>query len=358
VQRIFADYVAGKSINRLVNELNAEGVPTASGRGRWHKPTVWKVLGNRAYLGEARMMRRKYHNGHDGRAGFVWRSTEETVPLPEGTIPPLVDQATFDRVQLRLERNKEAMHDPQAKTDTLLRGGFVKCGSCGCNMVVVRQRKYTFYKCQTSERMKGECVWHTISATALDAAVWSRVEAILSEPERLRRILAVPTRDLAAEIAEIDSRIEELQREYSNLAGLVRRLGEGDDATEGLLDEMREGKHRQRALEESRHRLADEAEDAEARARRVEATIEAVSGLSEQVAALDYHSKRQVLIDLDVTVAVYPSRHESPYHWVMKAFDRDDRGRHLWLDSAPAARSLSFPHQQSSRCRSAEAGSR
>jgi hypothetical protein len=63
-----------------------------------------------------------------------------------------------------------------------------------------------------------------------------------------------------------------------------------------------------------------------------------------------------VLIDLDGMVAVYPSRHESPYHWVMKAFDRDDRGNYLWLDSAP--KRVSFPHRQSSKYRSAATGSR
>ncbi|MCD6034166.1 MAG: hypothetical protein K0S78_6352 [Thermomicrobiales bacterium] len=59
-------------------------------------------------------------------------------------------------------------------------------------------------------------------------------------------------------------------------------------------------------LEEARERLATEAADVEERGRRVDATIAAVAGLSEQVCSLDYTGKRQAMIDLGVAVRVYP----------------------------------------------------
>lgn len=321
VRRVFADYVGGKSINGIVKDLNSEGVPTSTGKGRWHKSQVGNILHNRAYLGEARMMRRKYATDEDGHVTYSERPESETVLLPEGTIPPLIPQSVFDRAQLRLDKNKEALHDPQAHQDALLRGGFVKCGGCGCTMIVARRPNFIDYHCQTSHRASGagQCTYHTISARKLDSAVWSRVEAILSEPERLRRILALPARDLTTEVASIEDRIEELKREGSGLARTVARLEEGDDAAETLLASIREVAQRRRVLEESRDRLVQEATDAESRARRVDATIEAVSGLSEHVGALDYQGKRQAMIDLGVQVEVYPRGHESGEHWVMVA---------------------------------------
>jgi chromosome segregation ATPase len=113
-----------------------------------------------------------------------------------------------------------------------------------------------------------------------------------------RGALAVPAQDLTGEIAAVEGRSEELKREASGLARAVARLEEGDDATESLLDEMREVAQRRRALKESRDRLIAKAEDPEGRADRIEATIAAVEGLSDQVEALDYHGKRQALIDL------------------------------------------------------------
>ena len=90
VKRIFADFVSGKSIARIVAELNDEDIPTNTGAGRWHKPTVWNLLRCRAYLGEAVMMRTQY--GDDGKSRVLRPESEEMVYLPEGTIPPLIER--------------------------------------------------------------------------------------------------------------------------------------------------------------------------------------------------------------------------------------------------------------------------
>jgi site-specific DNA recombinase len=135
IRRIFADFVAGKSLSSIVAELNAEGVPTNTGMGKWHKPTIWRLLSNRSYLGEAVMMQTTY--GANGKSR-VLRPEEEMVTLPAGTIPPIVDRLTFERAQARLERNKADLVRPTDSTDTLLRGGFVYCGACGRRMVVKR----------------------------------------------------------------------------------------------------------------------------------------------------------------------------------------------------------------------------
>jgi hypothetical protein len=55
---------------------------------------------------------------------------------------------------------------------------------------------------------------------------------------------------------------------------------------------------------------------------------------------LDYSGKRQALSDLGVPVAVYPSWHESPYRWVMSAFEMKDGGRRLWVDGEALNRVL------------------
>jgi hypothetical protein len=152
--------------------------------------------------------------------GRRWIPEAEIVLLPEGTIPPLIDRLTFERAQARLGRNKSELARPSDSTDTLLRGGFVFCGSCGRRMVVKRsthkRRKQVRYICQ----YRDTCRLHVITASILDEGVWSRVSAILAEPERLRAVLSEPSRDFAGEIAAIDGRIEELRREESGLTRL------------------------------------------------------------------------------------------------------------------------------------------
>ncbi len=131
---IFANFVAGKSLSRILAELNDEGIPTNTGTGRWHKPTVWNMLRSRAYFGEAVMMRTTY----DTEGNRVLRPVDEMAALPVGTIPPLTDRLTFGRAQARLEWNKSELVRPTDSTDALLPGGFVSCGSCRRRMTVKR----------------------------------------------------------------------------------------------------------------------------------------------------------------------------------------------------------------------------
>ena len=349
VKRIFADFVGGKSLTRIVAELNDEGVPTNTGRGKWHKPTLWHLLRCRSYLGEATVMRTQF--GEDGKSR-VLRPEAEIVTLPEGTIPPLIDRLTFERAQSRLARNKSELARPADLTDTLLRGGFVFCGACGRRMVVKRSKHNGVQQVRYICQYRDTCRLHVITASILDEGVWSRVSAILANPERLRVVLSEPSRDLAGEIVAIDRRVEELRREESGLTRLGAKLEEGDDALESVLTELREVKARRRMLEGTREQLQSELEDEASRLGRIEATIAAVEEAS-SVPTLDYSGKRQALSDLGVRVAVYPSWHESPYRWVMSAFEmKDGGGRRLWVDGealkrVSAAASPSIPPSRS-----------
>jgi hypothetical protein len=286
-------------------------------------------------------MRRQFGKDENGKQTMTYRPEEETVLLPEGTIPAIVDRLTFGRAKERLERNKAELARPTENTDALLRAGFVFCGACGHRMVINRDRiDRIYYRCQTGIRDPEQCRVHSIAIASLDLAVWSRIEQILRDPERLRAILAVPTRDLAGEIRAIDSRIEELKREEAGLVRLAARLEEGDDAAETLLAQVREVAQRRRVLVETRERLTIEADDADSRARRVDATIDAVAGLSGRVAALDYHEKRQAMADLGVKVAVYPKGHESGEYWVMVAMWQEEGRTKLAFAGEPREAAL------------------
>lgn len=55
--------------------------------------------------------------------------------LPEGTYPPIISQKLFDRLQERLQRNKEeSSRRSKRHEEYLLRAGFIHCGYCGRRM--------------------------------------------------------------------------------------------------------------------------------------------------------------------------------------------------------------------------------
>ncbi|MCD2492476.1 recombinase family protein [Lacrimispora sp. NSJ-141] len=82
-QRMFAEYAAGKAMQEICDELNAQGLRTTRGK-EFGVKTMNKMLQNRAYIGE-------YHHGD--------------IVVPDG-MPALVDVATFEKVQRRFVENK------------------------------------------------------------------------------------------------------------------------------------------------------------------------------------------------------------------------------------------------------------
>lgn len=83
VQRMFAEYAAGKAMQEICDEFNAQGLRTTRG-AKFGVKTMNKMLQNRAYIGE-------YHHGD--------------IVVPDG-MPALIDTNTFDEVQARFALNK------------------------------------------------------------------------------------------------------------------------------------------------------------------------------------------------------------------------------------------------------------
>ena len=53
VREIFRRYLEGESIGRLARALSEQGVPTRTGKTGWNNATIWGMLRNPAYAGQA-----------------------------------------------------------------------------------------------------------------------------------------------------------------------------------------------------------------------------------------------------------------------------------------------------------------
>ena len=86
VVRIFEEFVAGKSCNRIANDLNADDIPTFTGR-RWHPITARRVLDNETYTGRTVFGRTRVemtrHPGKRRRSRrVVERDESEHIEIP------------------------------------------------------------------------------------------------------------------------------------------------------------------------------------------------------------------------------------------------------------------------------------
>jgi site-specific DNA recombinase len=161
VREMASRLLAGESLNNIARWLNDDSVPTSRNivrtRGKkafreswWTSTTVRKVLAGHGILGEVTANGKAVHD----ESGHVITRCE-----------PIIDHATWARVQDMLARNKSA---PRVDASPLL--GVATCGICGAAMYVAKVKSaskvYRYYRCRDSR-----CANRRVSANAMEAAV-------------------------------------------------------------------------------------------------------------------------------------------------------------------------------------------
>jgi site-specific DNA recombinase len=303
-QRIFTSVAGGMSLHRIGKELVAEGIPNPSGQRVWHSSTLCGILHRHAYKGEA--------YGWGVRKAGAQPQTfdpEKAIRLPDGTIPALVDEQTWDAVQIVLQRNKaQSIRSARNPESALLRSGFVRCGTCGRAMKTrPRSGGGVDYFCGGSSNIL--CARPTsIKGSILDAAVWTRVRGIIIDPttvatelERLRQ-----TDPTGEELAAVQRLIDDVNRQQANLARAIAML-EDPDASAPLVAQLASLSDRRKTLEQER----DSVEERRASWFAAQANLENLEQWSKTIADriddLTWEQKRLALNALNVSADVYPA---------------------------------------------------
>jgi site-specific DNA recombinase len=178
VARIFAAVLRGATTRGIARQLMDDGIPRPSGTpGPWLPATLSLILANPLYAGRAqpwRWMRTKTANGKRSK---VLRPVSDHAPAAHA-VPSLVNEATFEAVRQRLEANKMAApRNNKQPFETLLRGGYVRCGYCGRAMhahaATQRGKRLVMYRCPSGGLPGATMCKHTVLARILDGAVWA-----------------------------------------------------------------------------------------------------------------------------------------------------------------------------------------
>ena len=247
VRQVFARYTEqGWSINAIARELNDTHIPTRSGTARWERSTVWGLLRNPAYAGQACYGKTALHPRQritrPLRQRGTWpsrnsanreRPRQDWIAIP---VPALVGEATFALAQEQLTRNRQ-FAPRRTLAPTLLQGMLV-CRQCGYGLyrTSARTSKQTlhYYRCLGSDRyrhLKGPvCTTRPIRQDALDHLVWTEVLRVLHDPALIDAEIA-RRRDVARTADPLRTRTAELKREQARL----------DTSSERLLSAYQEG---------------------------------------------------------------------------------------------------------------------
>ena len=136
VRRIYEMYADGYTVKEICQELNAAGYKTSTGKPfSYH--SLHRILSNPKYIGRYECM---------------------GVTI-ENAIPRLIDDATFKKVQQRVQFNKQAPASAKSTVDFHLTGKLF-CGKCGSNMIGDSGTSKTgashfYYSCSNKKRRQG-----------------------------------------------------------------------------------------------------------------------------------------------------------------------------------------------------------
>jgi len=274
VSEMFAYYLEdGHTLFGLTKHLMDIQVPTPTGQMRWNVATIRGILTNPAYTGQvyagrtrsrpARVRRSATHPIGQPTGSRVFTPSDEWIPV--ATIPAIITQEQFDRVQAKLAHNQQCASRNNKAHDYLLRA-LVSCGVCQLSCTGrTLSPGYDYYMCSGKagpiHACRDErCSARYIPAHQLDDLVWQDLCQVLTHPEIIVQALqrAQSGQWLPQ---ELQARRENLRKAQVNLNHQVDRLTE---AYLGSVIPLAEYQRRRRELEQKSQALESQEKQLEA----------------------------------------------------------------------------------------------
>ena len=269
------------TIGEVCRRLEAQRIPTARGKTWWDRTTVWGILKNPAYCGQAAFGKTRSGAPQpclrpQRRQRLPVSQTITAMPADQWQtipVPALIDADLFAAVQAQLQENRAQARTRKRGARYLLQGLLVckQCGYAYYGKPLSRAsakghvRHYAYYRCVGSDayRFGGQrvCMNTQVRTDCLEQAVWQEVRGLLMDPHRLMReyerrlqALAQPADDV--ERRSLDSQLRQCRQ------GVVRLI---DAYSEGYLEKgefesrITRLRERQQALEHQIEQFDNEA---------------------------------------------------------------------------------------------------
>ena len=222
VAEMFRMYDEGQSIVEIVNAMKNRGVLTHKGRPL-SLNTVTTMLHNRKYIGEYRF---------------------KDVVVPDGMLA-IVEKGLFERVQMKLEKNKKSGARYSADDEYLLTTKLF-CGHCGSIIHGESGRsrthgKYRYYKCSNVKNHQG-CHLKPIKKEYIETIVLNHIMTLINDDEivsqMVKAVMEQQGKDnvlmnaLKKQLADVESGIE-------NILNAIQ-MGIVNASTKKRMDELEE----------------------------------------------------------------------------------------------------------------------
>lgn len=218
VQKIFNLYLQNYGARAIAEHLNSLGIKTRSG-ALWSDFPIKRMLKNEAYIGNTVWNRTKRNDTKE-----LSRPVEEWVRT-EATHEPIIDKATFQAVQERMEQKRKI--GGRAQHSDYLLSGLLRCGHCGGAMIgntnkgrfaktKGRAPVYHRYICSNYHK-QGVCHYVFAHRDQLEAKVLEQIKSLLGSPDEaklLTRRKKTNTSTLVREQNKLLSELDNIQIKF------------------------------------------------------------------------------------------------------------------------------------------------
>ncbi|MBF0176477.1 MAG: recombinase family protein [Magnetococcales bacterium] len=165
IRFIFKRYLETGSALTIVEELDLAGAVARSGKP-FDKGYIYRILGNRHYLGEIPMGEQSFPGEHDA----------------------LVDQESWNKAQALLASNNRQRVRRRRRKSLALLCGIIYCRHCDRSMsptyVRKRGKEYRYYLCQAASKNGHKtCAICSVAANEIESVVVQQVRTVLRSPE-------------------------------------------------------------------------------------------------------------------------------------------------------------------------------
>lgn len=202
VQEIFQKYADGWSIKSICESLNERQLKTSKGKP-FNKSSFYTMLRNTTYIGVYIRNNKEYYD----------------------TYPRIIEDELFEKVQKRLNENKEAPARSRAKAEYIL-SGKLYCGYCkekmighSSNQISQKGVIFNYYKCKNSGGKK-TCKKKMVSKDYIEQVIVEECLKLLT-PQNIKRIAKQTTKIVAGmedrtQLKALENQIKEKQQETQN----------------------------------------------------------------------------------------------------------------------------------------------
>ena len=228
VKRIYQLYSNGKSMSYIAGLLNDEKVPLHSMKSRaWRPSSIRNIIVSPTYIGT------QYVNHYTHISQLMDKMPKDVIKIK---VPRIVSNAVWQPANDHRKHNRHLQ--PQKREPSLLQG-LITCGVCGYAFMVQETPTRKAYSCRG--RLKAnhpdgsrKCAVSIIKADWLEEKVWSRIEEIINDPNKLKSVLEETIESLKNRDTELSARIRPVNDEFARIQAQKARLAELE-RTQGLL---------------------------------------------------------------------------------------------------------------------------